>query len=316
MVSAAQQSHAIATVLAAVVFSAYYATLCPTVPSGDAGELIQVAIEAGVVHPPGYPTWTMMAYAFARFVPYGEPAWRVNLSSAVCGSIASFLLSAAVGMWASCAWTGALAGGAFAFAPLVWEYSVQGEVFALNNLNNALLLYLLVWYERKPCLPRACAGALAIGLALCNQHTLVFFCAPYAVWALGVGGTALATPRALGSLALSGLLGLSPYVYLPVASGPHAAWGSWGEQRSLSGFLESHSARAIGYSLGSHWLLTSFSMALGFFFGVRTINTKNCARDKLRRSLLCQSGSPQVMARQRLASKQANAPSSSPQPGF
>ena len=143
----------------AIVLSVYIRTLCPSVPGGDAGELIQVAIEGGVVHPPGYPTWTMLARLFSM-LPYGpEPAWRVNLSSAVCGALAATLLSAAVGKWASCTWTGLAAGGAFAFAPLVWEYAVQGEVFALNNLNNALLLYLLVRFEQAPSIFNACAGA-------------------------------------------------------------------------------------------------------------------------------------------------------------
>ena len=223
--------------LAAAVLSVYVRTLCPTVPGGDSGELIQVAIEGGVAHPPGYPTWTMLAHAFARWLPWGEPAWRVNLSSAICGAAASALLSEAVGTWVGCAFTGAAAGGAFAFSPLVWMYAVQGEVFALNNLFNALLLYLLVRYDTRPTLSCACAGACAIGLALTNQHTMVFFCLPYAAWALMVGRRTLLTPRALGLLAVSGLAGLSPYAYLVFASGPHAAWGSWGDQSTLSGFL-------------------------------------------------------------------------------
>jgi len=36
---------------------------------------------------------------------------------------------------------------------------------------------------------------------------------------------------------MSGILGLSPYAYLCVYGGETAAWGSWGEQRSLSGFF-------------------------------------------------------------------------------
>lgn len=224
--------------LSAVVLSIYVATTCPTVPGGDAGELIQVAIEGGTVHPPGYPTWTMMANAFAKLPLGGEPAWRVNLSSAVCGALAALLLSAAVGVWSHCAWTGVAAGGAFAFSPLVWQYAVQGEVFALNNLLNALLLFLLVLYERQPTLPRACAGAAAIGLALSNQHTLVFFAAPYALWALAVGyNAALLSPRAWMLLIASGLAGLSPYLYLPFAGGLHAAWGSWGDHSTVSGLL-------------------------------------------------------------------------------
>ena len=72
-----------------------------------------------------------------------------------------------------CASNRLLAGGAFAFAPLVWLYAVQAEVFALNNAISALLLLLLVRFERSRSLGAACAGACAIGLALTNQHTLV-----------------------------------------------------------------------------------------------------------------------------------------------
>ena len=43
----------LSTALAAAVLSVYWQTLCPTVPGGDSGELIQVAIEMGVAHPPG-----------------------------------------------------------------------------------------------------------------------------------------------------------------------------------------------------------------------------------------------------------------------
>ena len=113
--------------LAAVALSAYWQTLFPSVPGGDAGELIQVAVELGVPHPPGYPTWTLLAHAFSR-LPWGEPAWRVNLSSAVYGALAAGTLSLGVGSWSGSPWAGVAAGGAFAFSPLVWEYSVQCEV--------------------------------------------------------------------------------------------------------------------------------------------------------------------------------------------
>lgn len=39
----------------------------------------------GVAHPPGYPTFSMLAAAFIRFLPFGSPAWRVNIMSALFG---------------------------------------------------------------------------------------------------------------------------------------------------------------------------------------------------------------------------------------
>jgi hypothetical protein len=235
----------LSTALSAVALSIYVRTLCPSVPGGDSGEMVQVAIELGVAHPPGYPTWTLLAHVFSR-LPWGEPAWRINLMSAVADAAASGLLSGAVGLWAGCAWTGLLAGGAFAFAPLVWLYAVQAEVFALNNAISALLLLLLVRFERSRSLGAACAGACAIGLAMTNQHTLVFFCVPYAMWALVLGRRTLLAPRALLCLARSGLLGLSPYLYCVVQGGPDAAWGSWGAQRSVGGLLTHMLRREYG----------------------------------------------------------------------
>ena len=51
----------LSTALAAAALSIYVRTLCPSVPGGDSGEMVQLAIELGVAHPPGYPTWTLLA---------------------------------------------------------------------------------------------------------------------------------------------------------------------------------------------------------------------------------------------------------------
>ena len=178
----------VASALVCVVLSVYVATLCPSVPGGDSGELLQLAVELGVAHPPGYPTWTMVAHVFT-WLPFGEVGWRVNLSSAVMNAVAAGVTASAVSQWSGCTWTGVVAGGAFAFSPLVWLYATQAEVFALNNLCNALLLLLLVRFDRAPTLRHGCLGAFAIGLGLTNQHTLLFFVAPYACWVLAARST-------------------------------------------------------------------------------------------------------------------------------
>jgi len=207
---------------------------------------------AGVPHPPGYPTWTLLAHAFVWLPLRGTtPAWRVNLSSAVFDALASGVLCATVGLWSRDTWAGLAAGGAFAFAPLVWQYAVQCEVFALNNLLCACMLLALVCYDAQRTLGRACAGALTVGLALTNQHTALFFAAPFALWTLCVSALP-AAPPARGSpprndsllrpapllrLGACGLLGLSPYLYLVMRGGDSAAWGSWGAQHTVRGFL-------------------------------------------------------------------------------
>lgn len=187
----------------------------------------------------------MLAHVFYLLpMPSTTPAWRVNLSSAVFDALAAGMLCAAVGFWSRDTWAGLAAGGAFAFAPLVWQYAVQSEVFALNNLLCAALFLALVRYDASRTLGRACAGAAVAGLALTNQHTAVFFVAPFAVWTLLAsasssrpGAGVLLRPHRLLLLGACGLLGLSPYLFLVVQGGQGAAWGSWGNQRSVSGFL-------------------------------------------------------------------------------
>ena len=56
------------------------------------------ACSLGVAHPPGYPTFTMLArLAMVLFAPFGgTPAWRVNLMNAALGAAASACLYAMV----------------------------------------------------------------------------------------------------------------------------------------------------------------------------------------------------------------------------
>src|SRR5687768_7094763 len=115
------------------VFLVYLRTLAPTVSGGDSGEFVAVACATGVAHPPGYPLYTMLAKLFT-FIPHGTVAWRVNLLSAICGSAAAVMIALVVRRWTSNHWAGVVAGGLFAFSPLIWRYAIVAEVFALNNL--------------------------------------------------------------------------------------------------------------------------------------------------------------------------------------
>ena len=71
------------TALASLLLFA--ATVCPTVPFGDGGELIAAAHRLGVAHPPGYPLYTFLGW-LALKIPLGEPALRVNLLSVTQGT--------------------------------------------------------------------------------------------------------------------------------------------------------------------------------------------------------------------------------------
>lgn len=131
----------------------------------------------------------------------------------------------------------------FAFSPLTWTYAVGAEVFALNNLFAALLLHLLLVYEQRGRdLKTALWGALASGLAMCNQHTIVLFELPIIAWVLWTRRQTL-WARELLLLSTAFIIGLLPYVYLPLSGAWNPQPGSWGDTTTLKGLFD-HVRRA------------------------------------------------------------------------
>jgi hypothetical protein len=77
----------VAGALALAWFGIYALTVSPTVSFVDSGELSTTLSEPGIVHPPGYPLYTLMGYVVTRF-PWAEPAWWVNMLSVFWGGLA------------------------------------------------------------------------------------------------------------------------------------------------------------------------------------------------------------------------------------
>src|SRR5438552_3679889 len=60
----------------------YVLTLAPSVMPGDYAEFQMASAVLGVPHPTGYPLYTLLGKLFT-LLPFGDVAYRVNLSSAV-----------------------------------------------------------------------------------------------------------------------------------------------------------------------------------------------------------------------------------------
>jgi hypothetical protein len=242
-----------------VALLVYVATLNPTLPPGDSGDLITAAATLGVAHPPGYPLFAIIGHLFT-LLPLGSPAFRVNLMSAVLDAAAVGFVAVLIHRVATSdppaklslrdarfiAAAAAVIGALFlAFASEFWSYSLVAEVFALNNFFAAVLLLLAFTWHEDPRRRWALWGFfLASGLAFCNQQTIVLL-AP-ALGTLLIGGILRVRARggrwmarvfrefAVGIAFL--LAGLLPYLYLPLAT----VWGSpalWGDPSTLERFI-------------------------------------------------------------------------------
>ena len=256
-------------IVVSLVLFVYMRTMYRSVPGGDSGELIVAGCTAGIAHPPGYPLFTMLAIALHALPLGGTPAWRINLLSVLLASASAWFnywtvvhwdggiwagkrgevlgggWTPAFWKWSLSVWAGMASALLLSFCPLIWMYSIQAEVFALNNLCVSLLTYLAVLFHQRRQLLHARLGALAIGLGLSNQHTLLFYAVPLVVFMLHLEPRLLLRPPAFASLVACGLLGLTPYIYLPLA-GHKAAFGAWGEVDTWEGFATHFLRREYG----------------------------------------------------------------------
>jgi hypothetical protein len=233
--SARRVEQVAASLVGLVAFVVYAMTLYRTLPGGDSGELVGAVASGGVIHPPGYPLYSLLGSVFLHAVPTGSLAFRLNLLSATCDAFAAALLTLVVARTMRSAWAGLVTGALFAFAPGIWRYALVAEVFALNNLIVALLLWLAVLYEETRDRRYAFGGAFVVGLGLSNHQTVLFTAIPVVVWALVASRGELLRPAALVRLVLAGLAGLLPYAYLPIAASHHA-FVSWGAADTWDGF--------------------------------------------------------------------------------
>ena len=241
----------------------YLSTLAPTLTwahnGQDGGDLIAAVFTSGVPHPPGYPTYVLLGKLFA-LLPVGEPAYRLNLMSAVCAVLTTGLVYLMVRNWlagsGSPDWLARLsalgAGWALALSPLLWSQAVIAEVYALNALLVALCLYLLRRWRGAARQARLVGkgGAslgwllglfLVVGLALGNHLTIALLAAPILVYlavsqevATGTHGPGIRVQQ-YWPLALALAAGLSVYLYLPWAA-RHDPPVNWGDPSTLERF--------------------------------------------------------------------------------
>jgi hypothetical protein len=236
-----------------VALAVYVVTLAPGITwsheGSDSGELAAAALVGGVPHPPGYPTYMLLAGLFAR-LPFAEPARGVNLFSALCAALAVALTALSLGkmmprsassptpstaVLALCLAAALL----LAFSPTFWSQAVIAEVYALNALFAAIMLYLALQI-RDATEPRRLRRllwmlALSLGLGLGN-HLSLGLLAP----ALGLAIVWRNAPRRLSAGVCCGafgffLLGLAIYLTLPLRAAADPPI-NWGDARTLDRF--------------------------------------------------------------------------------
>ncbi|MGC8780994.1 MAG: glycosyltransferase family 117 protein [Anaerolineae bacterium] len=214
---------------ALLAFLLYLRTLAPGLLGGDSGEFQFAAWLGGFAHPTGYPLYLLMGRLWTHLVPFGDPAWRMNLLSAIWAAVAVglfYLLArqvlALVVRSGPLACLSALAAAAlFAATPTFWSQAVIAEVY---TLNTALLVALLWALVRWAATGRMCwldAAAVVFGLGLAHHRTAILWLPAIVLFGRLVGGEVAhrgeVWRKALALLLLAGLP-LLLYAYIPLTA--------------------------------------------------------------------------------------------------
>ncbi len=141
---------AAAGLVAVVAFVAAWLAMMPGVAFWDTAELQAVAPLMGTAHPTGFPTYVLLGWlASVLLQPFGEPAFRMNLFSAICLAVAAGVtvdLVRALTGWLA---LGIAAGIAMALTPIAWAIGTHAEAHSLHLALVAILLWLLVAWDAR-----------------------------------------------------------------------------------------------------------------------------------------------------------------------
>ena len=224
----------------------YLDTLAPTVLTYDSGMLQTKAYTLGIGHPTGYPTFILLGKLFT-YLPFGDVAYRVNLSSAVYAALASLFVCLAARRLLSggrhapnsalAAAASALAAVSFAVGPSLWSQAVVTEVYTLNALLVAATLHaLLVWRETGSKKRLYLASFLA-GLAMTAHMTSGLLLPTTLVFVRLARPGTLKSGAARVRMAAAFLAGLSPYLYLPLRAAMDPVM-NYGDASTFLGFFD------------------------------------------------------------------------------
>ncbi len=228
-------------VVAAVAFVLYLRTLAPAMlyydPAGmyDSVMLQVKAYVLGIPNPTGYPTYMMITHLFT-YLPFENVGWRVNLASAVFAALAVFVVYFICKRLTGRVWPSAAAAFLFAISREFWSQAVITEVYTLNILFISLdLLVLFMWREKRED-KYLLLFALLMGLTMTNHMTSGLVLPAAAIFVALTDWRKLAEWRLVLKGAGLYLVGLLPYLYLPIRSAMNPPLDE-AEPYTLSNFL-------------------------------------------------------------------------------
>ena len=216
-------------------FAVYFLTACRTVYGVDSGDFIYAAWFFGTSHSPGYPIYTLLLALWSR-IPFGlDPIFQMNLLSALFHSLTIGVVFLILHKLTKSCYLSLVTCLILAFSYLFWTYSLVVEAFSLNDLFAAVLILigLYFWEATKSKRYKLSEKFLLLftfffSLSLTHHQTIILLLPGFLYLFFKSGFHKRLSYLLFTKLLFAGLLGLLPYLYLPIAASfnPPANWGN------------------------------------------------------------------------------------------
>jgi len=229
-------------IVAAIALVLARRALLPGLGFWDTGEFQVVGPLLGTAHPTGYPAYVILGWlAGVVLQPFGDPALRMNLLSAVLVATAAGLTVVLVRLLTGRTALGVAVGLGLATSPIAWRLGTRADPHALHLVLVALLLVCLVAWEREHRESRRdrwlLAASVVFGVSLANHSLTLLLALPIALYVRAVDRAVFQDSRLVATcvLLIAGSAALL-YLELPLRAGPFRAPLVYGEPNTPVGF--------------------------------------------------------------------------------
>ena len=216
-----------AAVVVVFAFGIYLRTMLPGLGFWDTGEAQTVPHTLSIFHPTGFPTYTLLGWAWSQ-LPFGSVAYRMNLMSGVSMALSAGLVTLIAARLieerhrATVAIAAGIAGLTFAMASEPWDNALRADVHALHALIVTSILWLMLTWRVavRAGSPRSgrwlMAAALVFGLGLGNHPLTGLLAFGIAPFLFIVDPHLWRKPGLILGCAALLVIGLGTYLYIPI----------------------------------------------------------------------------------------------------
>jgi hypothetical protein len=248
----------------------YLLTLEHKVVGGDTTWYAIQLPEMQVMVPTGYPTFSLIGKLMSM-IPVGDLAYRLNLISAIFGSLTVLFLFLAVNKLTKNEIISLAGSLSFAFVLTFWSLSVRLEFDTLNSFFITLIIFTAFLFNESKLRRHLYFYFFCLGLSLTNHPIALFVMPAFLLYIIIINPRIFKSFKVISLSILFFILPLLLYAYIPIRS-----LQGYGTANTLKEFLYYITGRTTtGKTFGGSFGNNSIQVVLQVFKDFILIIYKN-----------------------------------------